>query len=522
MKNTKRRYLDPFGKLQGFLGKLSVWISILMVFTAAGQAQDRPNILYIFTDDQSRRSVSAYEQAHPWVKTPNIDKLADSGIRFTTSYTGAWCQPSRASLLTGLFQSNQNSIRIPNYPDCEYDNEVLPFWPERFRKQGYLTACIGKWHLGADVGHGRDWDYSVIWDREGTEENRRAYYDNTLVRYNGGERVPLGGYSTDRYTELAVDYINEQKDTDKPWFMWLCYGGVHGPYTEAERHESEYEDAPEAEVPVDIFGPRPTKPEYLQDLTRWEKDENGNVIQFKNGEKLTFDQRVKKYNRAVASLDDGVGKVMAALKASGQLENTLVVFTSDQGFAWGQHGLNEKWLAYDAAICAPLIFSYQGKIKPNQLCREPVNGMDIARTFHTVAGIEPGWRMDGRDMSKLLNDPQASLAEPLLMINTYHSYGEDFTEILKNKEFEKLERKEVYPWMMMRHDQYKYIRSIKEDCLEELYDLEADPDELNNLAVDREYLALLRRLREQAEKEFRKRDGEFVDFLPDPKEQLLK
>jgi len=89
MKNTRRRYLDPFGKLQGFLVKSSVWIFLLMVCYAAGQASDRPNILYIFTDDQSRRSVSAYEQAHPWVKTPNIDKLAASGIRFTTSYTGA-------------------------------------------------------------------------------------------------------------------------------------------------------------------------------------------------------------------------------------------------------------------------------------------------------------------------------------------------------------------------------------------------------------------------------------------------
>ena len=480
-----------------------------IIFAVSSSAAARPNILYIFTDDQSYRSISAYEQAHPWVSTPNIDKLAASGMRFTTSYTGSWCQPSRLSFLTGLFQSNGKTMRITKYPDCQYDPKVLPFFPARFREYGYQTACIGKWHLGTDVGHGRDWDYSVIWDRAGPEENSHAYYENTLVRYNGGERVPLGGYSTDRYTELAVDYIKDKKDNDKPWFLWLCYGGVHGPYTEAERHETKYAGTPETKIPVDIFGPRPTKPDFLKNLTRWKKDEDGKPID--------FDKRVKKYNRAVASLDEGVGKVMAALKASGQLENTLVVFTSDQGFAWGQHGLKEKWLPYDASICAPLIFSRPGVIAPNQVCQEPVNGMDITATFHTVAGIEPGWRMDGRDLSGLLKDPKEKLDEPLLLINTFHSYGEDFLNILKNKELEKLARKKVYAWMMMRSKQYKYIRAFKDDCIEELYDLEQDPDELNNLAVDSEYHKLLKKLRKKAIKEFRKKDGSFVDYLPAPK-----
>ncbi len=485
---------------------------LMTVVAAAAQPavnSSKPNILYIITDDQSYRSVSAYEQAHPWVSTPNIDKLAASGMRFTTSYTGSWCQPSRLSFLTGLFQSNAKSMRITNYPDCQYDPKVLPFFPARFREHGYQTACIGKWHLGTDVGHGRDWDYSVIWDRAGPKKNSHAYYENTLVRYNGGERVPLGGYSTDRYTELAVDYIKEKKENDKPWFLWLCYGGVHSPYTEAERHESIYADTPETTIPVDIFGPRPTKPDHLKKLTRWKKDENGNP--------KDFDARVKKYNRAVASLDEGVGKVMAALKASGQLENTLVVFTSDQGFAWGQHGLKEKWMPYDAAICAPLIFSHPGVIAPNQVCQEPVNGIDITSTFHTVAGIEPGWRMDGRDLSGLLKDPKEKLEAPLLLINSFHAYGEDFLNILKNKKLEKLGRKKVYAWMMMRSKQYKYIRTFKDDCLEELYDLENDPEELNNLAVAAKHQALLKRLRKKAVKEFRAKEGAFVDFLPIPK-----
>ena len=119
-------------------------------------ASEKPNILYIFTDDQTHRSVSAYEEAHDWVQTPNIDKLAENGMRFTSCYTGTWCQPSRASKLTGLLQHSLNSIEISDYPMASYDPKTLPFFPSVFRQQGYETACIGKWHLGEDLGHGRD------------------------------------------------------------------------------------------------------------------------------------------------------------------------------------------------------------------------------------------------------------------------------------------------------------------------------------------------------------------------------
>jgi len=317
---------------------------------SAPKEQKRPNILYVFTDDQSTRSVSCYEETRSWAQTPNIDKLASSGLRFTTCYTGAWCQPSRASALSGLLQHGVKTLRVTKYPMAEYDPEQLRFFPSVFRKNGYETACIGKWHLGEDVGHGRDWDYSVIWDRGG--RNAGAYYNKTLVRTNGGARKPLGGYSTDRYTELAVDYIKEKKRSEKPWYLWLCYGGVHGPYTPAARHNNAYSDAPSSKVPSDIFGPRPTKPEHLKNMTRWKKDANGNP--------KGYDSSVKKYHQAVKSLDDGVGDLIKSLEESGQLDNTIIIFTSDQGFAWGQHGSNEKWMAYDSNICAPLIFSAPG------------------------------------------------------------------------------------------------------------------------------------------------------------------
>jgi len=491
-------------------------VAILIVGSSPSKfliaAQPRPNILYIFTDDQSRRTVGAYEQAHDWVRTPNIDALASSGLRFETCYTGASCQMSRAMMLTGRLQHAIQGVDTSRYPACDYDPQVQPFWPANFRKHGYTTACIGKWHLGEDVGHGRDWDHSVIWDRSGPESNASAYYENTLVRYNGGPRVPLGGYSTDRYTELAVEYIQQQAQAQaaKPWFLWLCYGGVHSPYTEADRHKQMYDDAPPTNIPSDVFGPRPTKPEHLVNYTAWEKDANGRP---KN-----FDKQVKKYHRAVAALDEGVGRLIQALRESGQLANTLVVYTSDQGFAWGQHGSREKWMAYDSNIAAPLIFSWPEQIQASQVCIEPVNGLDIVRTFHAVAGIEPAHKMHGRDLSPLLSAPDQTLPEMLLLTHTARVYGEAFLKQIQAGEYVGQGVKPAY--IMMRDGHYKYIRHMQVDTLEELYDLQSDPEELNNLAVDAQFASQLKLLREKAVVEVRKKDGQFVDFLPAPKEVM--
>ena len=452
--------------------------SLFLLFLCNWVRGEQPNILYIFTDDQSIRSVTAYKDARPWANTPHIDQLAKSGMRFTQCYTGTWCQPSRASALTGVLQHRLDSIRITKYPMASYDPKKLPFFPKVLRRNGYETACIGKWHLGEDVGHGRDWDYSVIWDRGSANgrKNSNAYYHGTLVRTNGGTREPLGGYSNDRFTEIAEKYIRKQSASPKPWFLWLCYPGVHGPYSPSDRHLNDYADAPDARVPLDIFGPRPTKPKHLQNLTRWKKDEHGRPI--------GYDKIVKKYHRAVRSLDDGVGSMLNALKETDQLKNTVVIFTSDQGFAWGEHGMQEKWAPYDANLLAPLIFSAPGKVPENTVCNEPVNGVDITRTIHSLTGIKPAWKMHGRDLSGLLDAPSSSLTEPMLLINTTYEYGNTVTERLKNKNYDIFQRRGLTAWMMMRDGPYKYIRHFDEDTIEELYNLNKDPEELNNLAVD--------------------------------------
>ena len=311
---------------------------------------DKPNILFIYTDDQSYRTVSCYPGSYDFVQTPNIDALARRGIRFDAAYIGTWCMPSRASLLTGHLQHGVNSMRMEGeYPGSEYDPERCPFWPSVFRANGYQTAQIGKWHTGRDNGFGRDWDYQLVWNRPRHTNNAGAYYDNQLIEKNGQPAELTQGYSTDNYTEWAVDYIRgNNRDPSKPWYLWLCYGAVHGPFTPADRH---IDSLPNVNIPVpkDIFPPRPGKPDWMQKIEHWIPDEDGTPVMKGDGFTAqtvntrgihgnTLNDWVRQYHQGVTAIDEGVGRLLTALRESGQFENTLIVFTADQGIGWGQHG----------------------------------------------------------------------------------------------------------------------------------------------------------------------------------------
>ncbi|MCM8532003.1 MAG: sulfatase-like hydrolase/transferase, partial [Lentisphaeraceae bacterium] len=169
--------------------------------------EKKPNILFIFTDDQSSRTVSSYPNSHEWVKTPNIDSLAKEGVLFSHAYIASWCMPSRLNMLTGLHQHAMESMKMVDpYPKAIYDPEKCKFWASDLRSKGYHTAMIGKWHSAVDSGYGRDWDYQKVWNRAKYPENAPHYYDNQLIETNGSDAVMTKGYTTDLYTDWAVDY----------------------------------------------------------------------------------------------------------------------------------------------------------------------------------------------------------------------------------------------------------------------------------------------------------------------------
>jgi arylsulfatase A-like enzyme len=325
-----------------------------------------PNILFIYADDQSKKLVSSYEGAYAMARTPNIDRFAASGIRFQAAYMGAWCMPSRATLLTGLHPHAIETMRLtgPN-PQGTYDPNVCRFWPSVFRQHGYHTAQIGKWHTGTDTGWGRDWDYQRVWNRPANPEDAGNYYGPQLIDFNG-QRRKVEGYSTDNYTRWAVDYIKgEGRETGKPWYLWLCYGAVHSPAIPAPRHQGTLAEAV-AEVPEDILGPRPGKPAYLEGTQAWRRSPEGEIVD-RGGR--THANWVRQINECMRSVDEGVGEVIRALGESGQLEDTLVIYSSDQGYAIGEHGMRQKVAPYETTYASPFIMSRPGTVPSGKVVR---------------------------------------------------------------------------------------------------------------------------------------------------------
>jgi arylsulfatase A-like enzyme len=493
-------------------------------FAADSSAASRPNILFIYTDDHSYRTVSCYEGAHTWARTPNMDRLAARGVRFTHAYIGTWCMPSRATILTGFHQYGVQTMRMEGtYPGSEYDPAQCRFWPAVFRQHGYHTAQIGKWHTGTDTGFGRDWDFQMVWNRPKFPDNAGNYYDNQLISVNGAEAKIVKGYSTDHYTRWAIEYIRgEHRDAKKPWYLWLCYGGVHSPYTPADRDRQAYPEA-YVETPKDIYPPRPGKPAYVQEIAAWERGPKGEPVMKREGNNKqvgdgaearqgrTLTDWVRQYNQAVLALDEGIGKVMKALEESGQLKNTLVVFTSDQGFAWGQHGFRHKLAPYDANIRSPFIISMPGRIPEGKVVTTPISGVDLPPTFFSFAGLPLPWPMHGHDLTPLLKDPSAKWSHAVLMPFTGDRFGADTDRIPTD---EHLYHNGVAWYLMLTEGRLKYIRTLVANEIEELYDLQADPEELTNLALDAKHSATLKRLREATLAELRRTGAKMVNTLP--------
>lgn len=485
---------------------LSPFLFVLLAFTcgqSAAAPAKRPNILLIYADDQSYKTVGCYPESFSWVMTPNIDRLAASGVRFHAAYLGAWCMPSRAAVLTGRHPHGVESMRMEGkYPASAYDPKQCPFWPAVFRQHGYHTAQIGKWHTGVDAGWGRDWDHQIVWNRPLHPENAGAYYERQIVARDGREEW-VDGYPADNYTQWSEDYIRgKTRAAGKPWFLWLCYGSIHGPSKPAARHKGLYANA-EVPAPKDIFPPRPGKPAYLDDTQAWAKDADGKPVAGKSGEKFgdtsgkqrqTHAAFVRQMNECVPAIDEGVGKLLAALKETGQLENTIVIYTADQGFGMGEHGFRTKLGPYDATYRSPLIIAQPGLTPAGKVCNVPVNAPDLVATFAAQAGVEIPWAMHGRDLTPLLKNPAAAWPHPCLYEFTGHDYGSSVAKLMKAEP-----DKAIYnnvPWYAaVVQDGWKLIHYLKPGTGDELYDLKTDPDELTNRIAAPEAKERLAKLR---------------------------
>ncbi len=491
-------------------------LGVLAFLTVLASAKP-PNILFIYADDQSPKTLGCYPDAWPWVKTPNIDALAKNGTRFHAAYLGSWCMPSRATMLTARLPHGVESMSMEGaYPGSKYDPAKTPFIPAAMRQQGYHTAQIGKWHTGTNSGWGRDWDHQIVWNRPLHPDNAGAYYETQILSIDGKEQK-VDGYPADNYTKWALDYIGgKNRDAAKPWYLWLCYGSVHGPSRPAKRHLGSYKDGA-VPVPTDIFPPRDGKPDYLNKMQAWTRGPDGHPLAKKGGVAFgesthgkRFDDWVRQLNECVPAIDEGVGQLIAALKESGQYDNTLIIYTADQGFSMGEHGFRTKLAPYDANYRSPLIVSMPKRFPSGQVCATPVNGADLMTTIINLMGVKAPLPVHGHDFIALLEKSDTAWPHACLYEHMGNEYGTTTTETIRTHR--KQDHYQGVPmYAALIQDRYKLIHYLDGESGEELYDLKNDPEELSNLIADPKHTERITALRTAMKSELQRTKAGFAD-----------
>jgi len=425
----------------------------------------RPNVVVIMTDDQRWDCMSC--EGHPFLKTPNMDRIAKEGARFANMFvTTSLCSPSRASFLSGLYAHAHKVTN--NFTDYPAD---LPSYPLRLQQSGYETAYIGKWHMGEQSDERRPgFDYWI------THKGQGKYYDTTFNI--NGERIVKKGYYTHRVTDMAVDWLKQ--DHNRPYLLIIGHKAPHTPFTPEKKYENIYDDV-EIRYPWTAFN--------LEDKPKWVKERlntwhgiYGPIFGFRKDfpdtsaeSVLKFAEFVRAYTATIKSVDDSVGRVYQTLKELGRLDNTVLVFTSDNGFFLGEHGMTDKRTMHEPSIRVPLLVRYPRLIRPGTIISKMVMNVDLAPSILDICGAEPLKNIHGKSWKELLAGRTSGWRKSL-----YYSYN-----------YEK-----QFPYTPnvrgVRTDEWKYVHypngDDKPDLYKaELYNLKNDPLETKNLIDDPKY-----------------------------------
>jgi arylsulfatase A-like enzyme len=431
------------------------------------EATRPPNILVILTDDQRWDALGVVQREQgeaalfPWFETPHLDRLAAEGARFRNAFvTTSLCSPSRASLLSGRYaRSHEVLDNFTEYP------EQLPSYPRRLAEKGYETAYIGKWHMGEDNDAQRPG-----FDHWMSHRGQGNYFDNTFNI--DGTRHARPGYYTTVVTEHAVEWIG--RPHEKPWLLVLGHKAPHGGPIQPEARFAKAFDGRPIRKPNNYgnYKAADGKPAWLEEsLATWH-GHKGPLYDLKE-----HDAFVRAYLATLLSVDESVGRLYEALHASGQLDDTVIVFTSDNGFVLGEHGRVDKRTMYEESIRVPLIVRYPRMVKPGTLVDQMVISHDLAPTLGELAGAVPLTGITGRSMVPLLRGQAGALRSAFLYEYNYEAQF-PYTPNVRG----------------VRTDRLKLIRYPNGDdspdrFTAELYDLEADPHELRNLIDDPAYAA---------------------------------
>jgi N-acetylglucosamine-6-sulfatase len=452
----------------------------------------RPNLLIILVDDLRYDEFGA--GGHPYMKTPHIDRIAREGALFERAFhTTPICSPNRASVMTGQYASRHGVI---DNVARDAMSHGLPNYHLQRQKLGYETAHVGKWHMGNDGMPRPGYDHWLSFDGHGSIVDPRLNH--------GGRYVQHRGYITDILNRHAVDFVRGARDLRggrrKPWSLFLAHKAVHpdaqqaadgtfdmarfGGYIPAPRHRDLYRSGrfpklPNMRPPAEVVRSKPAWAEVFR--MRGSKRSRATLAAIQAGSQEEIRQRA----RMMASVDEGVGQLFDALAATGQLDDTLILFFGDNGYFFGEHGLGpERRFAYEAGIRSPFLVRYPRRVKAGARVRDLVICQDIAPTMIELAGGRPGPQIQGHSLLPLFDGRRAGWRKSFLV----EYWAEN-----------------AMPWLVgmtykaVRTDRYKYIHWVNRDDgtgrLDELYDLTRDPWELRNLARTKSSVGLRTRMR---------------------------
>lgn len=451
-----------------------------------------PNIIFILTDDHRFDAMGFME--HPFLETPNMDKMAEEGIHFDRALvTTSLCSPSRASILSGMYAHNHGVVNNYNPVDS-----TLKFFPEYLQDAGYNTAFIGKWHMGGETDDPqRGFDFWLSFKGQGTywadgHGTSRVVPQTSMDGYNvNSNRIPQKGYITDELTDFAMKWLEDYTDK-RPFMLYLSHKAVHSDFVAADRHLGRYKDAQLA-LPSN-YHIEEGKPMWLinQRNSRHGAEFGYNLSDF------DLNKYYRRYCESLLAVDENLGRIMDWVEKSEEAENTIVIYMGDNGFQFGEHGLIDKRTAYEASIKVPLLIWKAGHNPKNKVISEAVANIDIAPTILDLVGISIPGNMDGQSFKPLMDGENVVWRKELL----YEYYWE------RN-----------YPYTPTTHalltDRYKFIRYQGIWDLDEFYDMQKDPDETRNLINDENYQELIESHRFRMFELLRETNGNTIPLLPD-------
>ncbi|BDD10155.1 N-acetylglucosamine-6-sulfatase [Fulvitalea axinellae] len=464
----------------------------------------KPNILFIMSDDHAYQAVSAY--GHGINKTPNIDRIADEGAIFNNSFvTNSICGPSRAVMLTGKY-SHQNGF-YANYVSV-FDGKQQTL-PKILKGAGYTTAVVGKWHLGSDP---TGFDYWNILSGAGGQGD----YYNPDFNEMGKEKI-IDGYVTDITTDLALNWL-EKRDQEKPFMLMLHQKAPHRnwmprldqlgkikegsaklPSNFHDDYEGRGRAAREGQMEIKSImrwghdmkfttqpNGEPCRPDFIRELNRMKPEErakwdeyytpimegfNKKPLEGKALAEWKFQRYMHDYLNTVTTVDENVGRVLDYLDKKGLSDNTIVVYTSDQGFYLGEHGWFDKRFMYEQSLRMPLMVRYPKHIKPGTKVDDMVMNLDFMPTFLDYAGVDVPSDVQGASFKQVVEGKTPKTWRKSIYYHYYHYPG---THMVKRH-------------YGVRTDRYKLIRFYHDNDEWEMYDLEKDPQEMTSVYGDPAY-----------------------------------